>query len=33
MSKMEQLDREELKLLDQESLIGIILILQLQLTE
>lgn len=33
MSKLEQLDREQLKELDQESLIGVILILQQQLTE
>ena len=33
MSKLEQLDREQLKKLDQESLIGVILILQQQLTE
>ena len=33
MSKLEQLDREQLKQLDQESLIGVILILQQQLTE
>ena len=33
MSKLEQLDREQLKQLDQESLIGVILILQQQLTK
>ena len=33
MSKLEQLDREQLKQLDQESLIGVILILQRQMTE
>jgi len=33
MSKLEQLDREQLKELDQESLIGVILSLQQQLTE
>ena len=33
MSKLEQLDREQLKQLDQESLIGVILILQQQMTE
>ena len=33
MSKLEQLDREQLRQLDQESLIGVILILQQQLTE
>ena len=33
MSKLEQLDREQLKQLDQESLIGVILILQQQLAE
>ena len=33
MSKLEHLDREQLKQLDQESLIGVILILQQQMTE
>ncbi len=33
MSKQEQLGREQLKHLDHESLIGVILILQQQLTE
>ena len=33
MSKLEQLDREQLKHLDQVSLIGVILILQQQMTE
>ena len=33
MSKLDQLDREQLKQLDRESLIGVILILQQQLTE
>ena len=33
MSKLDQLDREQLRQLDQESLIGVILILQQQLTE
>ena len=32
MSKLEQLDREQLKQLDQESLNGVILILQQQMT-